>query len=187
MISTHATLDGPTYLSPEDLDWQKKGPANTFLLWNARIQTPLCWELYLNERNTNWDHINPKYDTAIQHPRTDTEKVALFKSFQDQPVEQKLFASGTISRLLSPVIEISLPNAPNNYVSLHVSFCNWCHPVWVTWDSMNDEWTHESRDLEEMFMRLWEQSPESIKWQKSIFDWVKKNWADKIIESNIYP
>ena len=179
MISTRATLDGPAYRSANDLVAAKKeGAQGDFevLLWNASIANPLCWSLYLSHYDANWMPIDPRYGEPMQYPRTEESRLAAHSPFRQQPITSQLFRYGHFDRLLSPVIELSIPlDRRQGFFSLTASFSNFVGGIWLVWNAFEDGWEHENRDLECLLQQEFQQPPEFIEWQESIFSWVREN------------
>ena len=65
-------------------------------------------------------------------------------------------------------------------------FCNWLNGIWVVWDNFEQRWKHENRNLQKLFENCRKQPDGFIQWQESLFDWIKKNWASKILKSESY-
>lgn len=190
IISTRVTLDGPAYLSEKDIVSSRKAESSdgcTFLLWNISIPNPLCWSLYLTNYDSDWMPVDPRYGDPMKYPRTEDDLLAVHSSFRQQPITTQTFRYGKVSRLLSPVIEVSIPSdRKKGFFDITANFSNVVNGVWLVWNAFEERWEHETRDIECLIQRKFEQPSEFIEWQEGIFSWIRENWSDWIIPRFTY-
>jgi hypothetical protein len=194
IISSQLSLEGPAYLSLDDYrEIKKTGTLDecNLLLWNTRIENPLCATPFLHLFDHNWSPTKPDHSKSINIPRNKNEFLALNKSFRKQSITDNLLRHSMYDRLLSPLVEISISSditieKSNDYFGILAEFCNWAHPVWVIWNTVEQKWEHETRNLEPLFDFHFEQPPEFIEWQENIFNWVRENWSNKIYSPSTY-
>jgi hypothetical protein len=190
MIATDVTPDGPRYLSIDDLPRLRqsaKPDDHTFLLWNTKMPTPLCWHLYLSNYDSEWEPIEPRHAMRSRYPRNIEEGLALYSSFQSHPIAEQILQYGRIDCLLSPVIEVDIPaERPGDFFSITAEFSNWATGIWVVWNALEQRWEHESRDLERMLECEYEQPTAFLEWQEDIFDWIRETWSGWIIPRYTY-
>jgi hypothetical protein len=156
-----------------------------FLLWNTTIPAPLCWELYTSYYDLNWRPMDKYDDTGWVKFRTRKAFLEMFSLFQKQSIQEKFFIFGEIEAGFSPVIEFYTPPTGKRYTGIKAQFGSWLNKVWLVWDSENRKWIHEIRDLKTLYGE-YQQPMEFIEWQQDLFDWILRNWADKIIPNHTY-
>ena len=105
-------------------------------------------------------------------------------------VKGELFRHGLIDDLLSPVIEVGLPPSDGSgYLMVTAQFSNKVpNVIRAFWDPVAVGWVCESADVDHPAGRTFEQPSEFLQWQHELFDWIRVNWADKILvqESYVY-
>ena len=123
----------------------------------------------------------------MQYPRTEESRLAAHSSFRQQPITSQFFRYGHFDRLLSPVIELSIPlDRRKGFFSVTADFSNFVRGVWLVWNALEARWEYETRDLACLLQQKFQQPPEFVEWQESIFSWVRENWSDWIIPRFTY-
>ena len=168
LVLPQANLNGPVYASAQE--WPVLREQQEFVyLWNSRCGNPLCWQVRFPFQNLP---VLPPIGQQNKH-----EFLAIHTAFKQILITEQQFATGRFQPALSPVVEIS----KDAYFGVTAFFSGTLRQdLWLVWDQAQGLWTHERRDLGQMYDIGFDQSHESMKWQEHLLEWVYVHWWNKI-------